>query len=89
MRLCILATNENVEAVRARAAENMPTMTQILNFPVSSTGELPATHWFCNFKVSEAMYENLMSLKNLSEMEIHDNSKKFLEERNLKFIKSK
>jgi len=89
MRLSILVTNEHVETVRQIAAENtsLPPYA-ILAIPVSATGQEPATHWYCNFKVSQEMCDRLLSLQNLSEMEITMNWKKFLNTRSLQVIKS-
>jgi hypothetical protein len=86
--ICILATTENVEAVRVKARElpNFADSPNILTLPVSSDGERPATHWFCTFKVSEGFYEQLMAIRELSEMELAE-PRKFLRERNLKLIR--
>lgn len=87
MLLCILAKDEDVEAVRATALSNCPEFQgqKLLTVPVSATGHLPATHWFCCFPVSKPFYEKLMSVKKLSEMEL-DSPQNFLKERNLKII---
>ncbi len=87
MRLCVLATNENVEAVRASGLTNIPEFVgqKLLTIPVSATGELPATHWFCSFSVTKEFYERIVALQKLSEMELND-TKTFLEARGLKVI---
>jgi hypothetical protein len=88
MRLCILATDENVEAVRTTAKTNIPSLADlpVLTIPVSASGEMPATHWFCNFLVSKETHSKLMELKSLSEMEFASTSN-FLKDRDLKIIK--
>ena len=88
MNICILVTDENVATVREAAVENLPQLRghTILNIPLSESGEAPITHWFCTFKVSEEMYDKLMALKNLSEMEV-STSKEFLKKKNLKLVK--
>jgi hypothetical protein len=87
MRINILATNENVENVRNTAAAHFEHLARrgFLTVPVSATGEYPATHWFCNFLISEEMHNKLMSLQNLSEMEL-GSVKMFLKNRGLKII---
>lgn len=88
MRMCILVTNDNVEIARQRGDELIPSLNgqKLLNIPVSATGELPVTHWFCQFLVSEQMRDHLLSIKTVTEMEIADPIK-FLNERNLKIIR--
>jgi hypothetical protein len=88
MRVCILATDENVETVRATAKNNVPQLADlpVLTIPVSATGEMPVTHWFCNFLVSEETYTKLQEIKVLSEMEV-TSTNNFLKDRNLKIIK--
>jgi hypothetical protein len=91
MRICILATNENVEAVRLSAKEKIPELAPfpLLTIPASPTGELPATHWYCSFLASQEMTDRLMAIKTLSEMEITNNTKRILEEKGLKTIKAR
>lgn len=88
MRICILAPDEHVEAIRETARNNFPQFLgkSLLHIPVSPTGELPITHWFCNFKISQEMYEKLINLRNLSEMEIYDFPHKFLDSKGLKIV---
>jgi carboxypeptidase C (cathepsin A) len=87
MRMCILASDEHVETIRQTAKNNGLVDMSLLTIPVSKTGELPATHWFCNFKVSETMRDKLLAMKNLSEMEETDNWQEFLNSRELKTCK--
>ncbi len=87
MNICILCTDEHVEEVRRVAMENFPELVGhvILGMPVSPDGKLPITHWFCQFKTSQATMGKLMALQNLSEMEIAD-PLEFLKARNLKIV---
>lgn len=86
MRLCIVAPNEHIDAIRQTAIENGVPEAGLLAIPVSKTGELPATHWFCNYKVSQEMCEKLLALRTHSEMEITERWKDFLKSRELKII---
>lgn len=88
MRICILASDNIVDQVRKKAVE-VTNLSEnlILRIPVSSNGENPPTHWFCNFKVSQEMHDKLVEVKELSEMEVRNDWKKFLEEHDLKIIK--
>ena len=87
MRICILATAENVDTVRETARQNLPEFAnhRMFDTPVSADGTMPATHWLCHFKVSQGMVDKLMALKNLSDMEVATPSE-FLSDRNLKII---
>ena len=89
MRICILASAENVETVRQTAKEKLPDLANVplLNMPVSASGNLPATHWFCNFKVSQEMCDRLIAAKELSIMEVTDDWKRFLEDQGLKLVR--
>lgn len=89
MRLCILAPAEHVETIRQTARENGLDHKYMLTIPTSKTGEEPATHWFCNFKVSQEMCDKLLALKNLSEMEVTDNWQEFLKSQEVKLIRIK
>jgi len=87
-KLCILATVENVEAVRAKAYENIPELTghKLLNYPVSATGEEPITHWFCPMNGTKKIIEKMKSLQELSIMEV-DNPTEFLKSHNLMIVR--
>lgn len=88
MYICILARDENVEEVREKAKNNVPEVSkhpQILQIPLSRTGLKPITHWFCTFKISPGLYERLISIRDLTEMDIA-NPKTFLNDRGLKFV---
>ncbi len=87
MIICILVDDEHVDAVREKASELIGTPKgAILTIPVSSTGELPATHWFCHFEVSQAMHDKLMAAREFSDMKV-GNPKAFLKDRELKRIR--
>jgi len=89
MYICILATNENAEAAREKAKQiEIFQCHNALKIPVSETGELPATHWFCTFRPEEDLKEKIMELQELTEIEM-GKPKKFLESRNLKLAFSK
>ena len=59
---------------------------QHLSIPVSETGKLPATHWFCFVNVSEDGYQKLLSIQEYSIIE-ESGPKEFLEKWNLKIIR--
>jgi hypothetical protein len=58
-----------------------------LSIPLSETGELPATHWFCFMNVSEAGYAKVKSAQEHSIIE-ESSPKEFLAKWNLQIIKS-
>jgi|688.fasta_scaffold00580_29 hypothetical protein len=58
-----------------------------LKIPLSSTGELPATHWFCFINVNEAMYQKMLESQKYTIIEEAVPSE-FLAKHNLKKIKS-
>jgi hypothetical protein len=58
-----------------------------LKIPLSSTGELPATHWFCFINVSEETYQKMLDSQKYTIIEESVPSE-FLEKYNLKKIKS-
>lgn len=90
MRIAILATKENVEAVRQRAKENLQdtpiARDTILSIPLSENGKYPVSHYFCSFKVTEDFYARLKQLEELSKIEEIDSIKQFLKDNNLKLI---
>ena len=59
---------------------------QHLSIPVSETGELPATHWFCFMNVSDEGYAKLLSVQEHSIIE-EGSPKEFLAKWNLQIIK--
>jgi hypothetical protein len=57
-----------------------------LSIPVSETGQLPATHWFCFINVTEEGYQKMLAVQ---EHSIYEESgpKEFLAKWNLQIIK--
>ena len=81
MRICILCEESKVVQVR----EKMKT-DNILKIECSTTGELPATHYFCVMAVTDEKANSLLAKKELTIMEISE-PKEFLEKWNLKIIR--
>ena len=65
---------------------NIQEAAEHLTIPVSETGELPATHWFCFLNVTNEGYEKIKSIQEHSVIE-EMAPKEFLEKWNLKIIK--
>jgi hypothetical protein len=86
MIICILAPNDKVEVVRERAKQ-IPKFANhtALSVPVSATGDLPATHWFCTFSTDEELYAQIKALQEFSEV-VEADPKAFLEGKKLKPI---
>ena len=61
-------------------------LKQHLNTPVSETGELPATHWFCFINVSDETYLRMLDSQKYTIIEKEVPSV-FLNKHNLKKIK--
>ena len=59
-----------------------------LKIPLSSTGELPATHWFCFINVNEAMHQSMLDSQMHTIIEEDRVPSEFLAEHGLKRIKS-
>lgn len=57
-----------------------------LSIPVSETGQLPATHWFCFVTVTEEGYQKMLAVQEHSIYE-ELGPKEFLEKWNLQIIK--
>ncbi|MEI8270348.1 MAG: hypothetical protein WCG45_03180 [bacterium] len=57
-----------------------------LTIPVSEEGNLPVTHWYCTFDVSQELYEEIKAAAYLSIVEI-GSPKEFLNKHNLRIIK--
>lgn len=87
MRICILAPLEHVEAVRTKAREILPEISDhpLLNIPVSADGKEPATHYFCHFLVSREIADRILAAQNLADIAIASPSK-FLAGKNLKIV---
>lgn len=101
MRLCIICEDKNIEAARENSKKifpadkpsvNLPERIKELvpkthlNIPCSSTGDLPATHWFCFISTDQATYERLVGNSLYSTIE-EASPKEFLERWNLKVIR--
>lgn len=82
MRLNILTEDSKVEQVREAWINK-----NVMKIPVSETGELPATHWFCSMAGEESKMMEIYNKKNLSVMELDLGPKEFLTKWNLKIIK--
>jgi len=83
-RICILSTNDNV--LEAREIAKAITEFEVLNTPVSESGKLPATHWFCFMSTNEEGYSRILELQKNSIME-ESSPKSFLQKWKLKIIK--
>ncbi len=67
--------------------EKYPNMVKDhLGIPCSSSGELPATHWFCFMNVDDETYNKIIGNAKYSVIE-QSGPKEFLEKWNLKIIK--
>lgn len=82
MRINILIEDSKV----AQARQNMG-YDNILKIPVSTTGQMPATHWFCTMAGEEEKMNSILAKQNLSIMESNIGPKEFLEKWNLKVIR--
>ena len=80
MRICILCEESKVIQVREKMKKD-----NILQIQCSSTGKLPATHYFCTMVVTEEKANSLLEKRELTTMEISE-PKEFLEKWNLKII---
>lgn len=84
-RLCILCDDENVEKARERVKTFLN--ADVLNIPVSGTGNFPATHWFCHLQSTEDGYAKFMEMQKYTIIE-EGGPKNFLSKRNLKVIRN-
>lgn len=82
MRINILTEDSKVEQVREAWVNK-----DIMKIPVSPTGEMPATHWFCTMAGEEEKMNGILAKQNLSIMESNIGPKEFLEKWNLKVIR--
>ncbi len=80
MRVCILCEDSKIAQLRREEKK------EVLPIPLSESGELPATHWFCCIATTQEKAEELVKTAKLSIMEIAE-PKAFLEKWNLKIIK--
>jgi hypothetical protein len=89
IQICISAKAEDVEAVRqsARTLSVFKEVKDILIIPLSPTGKLPITHYFCAFNYYEKIYNELMNIQKLSDVEI-GSPRQFLKIRKLRVVKN-
>ena len=80
MRVCILCEDSNLQKVK----ENMKNQN-ILTIPLSATGILPATYWFCCIATTEDKANKLVASANLTTIEISEPNV-FLDKWKLKII---
>lgn len=100
MKICILCEDQWVSAARTKAVDVLPKLSQQataalsflgkgepshLKIPLSPTGELPATHWFCSIKVDETTYQKMLAAQQHTIIEEAVPSE-FLEKHGLKRI---
>ena len=98
----VVLARQNSKGILAERAEHKPLnpiLTKLkqnlglseikehLSIPVSETGELPATHWFCFMNVTDAGYAKVKSVQEHSIIE-ESSPKEFLAKWNLQIIKS-
>ena len=81
MRINILCEESNLLQVKEKMKNE-----NILKIKCSPTGELPVTHYFCTMAVSQEKANQLMSMQELTTMEI-SGPKEFLQKWDLKIIK--
>lgn len=81
--------NKEIHPKLAQIKENLGLNSQTLHLriPVSATGNLPVTHWFCFLNASEETYAKIMEIREYSTVE-ESGPKEFLEKWNLKIINS-
>lgn len=82
MRINILTEDSKVDEVRKEMGDQ-----NIMRIPVSPTGELPATHWFCTMAGEDSKMNEIYAKKKLSVMEFNIGPKEFLKKWNLKIIR--
>lgn len=84
MKVCILSQDSDVE--KCRVAAKAITEADTFKVPVSHTGQLPATHWFCVLESTDVGYQKLLDLQKVSVIEV-SGPKSFLAKWNLKAIR--
>ena len=84
MRVNILCPNSKVE--ESREIAKGITKEIALKIPVSATGKMPATHWFCTLETDESGYNKIMELKKNSVIE-SGYPKQFLDKWGLQIIR--
>lgn len=102
MRICILCEDKNIIEARENCKNVLPSEKVEFNLPifldkdklpkahlsipVSETGKLPATHWFCFMSTDQEGYNRIVNNSLYSTIE-EGSPKEFLEKWNLKIIK--
>ena len=84
MHICILSEDSKIFDVKETAKSLFS--SDILKIPVSKTGNLPSTHWFCFMTCDEEFYNKLKGLQEHTIIEV-SNPKEFLTKWNLKIIR--
>ncbi len=85
MRISIVCPDEHIDKVREKAKILISSHVS-LTTPLSETGKLPATHWFCTCFFTNEGFQKLTELKKYSSIYM-GSPKRVLEEINLKIIK--
>lgn len=67
MKLSILCEISHIDVVREKA--KVLFNHKVLKIPLSPSGEMPATHFYCELTVSKSGYKRMMSLKKCTIME--------------------
>jgi len=80
-KLYILCEVDKLEQVRSKMKS-----VGILHNPLSSTGELPATHMYCVLHLNEDRIEKYLAIQEHTIMEVSE-LEEFLQKWNLKIIK--
>ena len=84
----VLPKTELVKKVlEFKTKANPEVITDHLKIPLSATGELPVTHWFCFVNVNDATYQKMLTSQKYTIIEEAVPSE-FLEKHNLKKIQS-
>lgn len=73
--------------VELKNKRNSEELLEHLKIPLSPTGELPATHWFCFINVNESTHQKMLESQKYTIIEEAIPSE-FLNKHNLKKIKS-
>ena len=80
MRVCILCEDAKLAEVRKKMDNDT-----ILTIPVSQSGNLPATYWFCCIATTQDIADKLVAQADITTIEISE-PKPFLTKWNLQII---
>lgn len=83
-RLNILCEDSKISDARNNA--KAVAGEEVLTVPLSKSGKLPATHWFCSLNVTDEGYEKIVGAQQHSIIE-EGSPKDFLKKWNLHVIK--